>query len=284
MAPQADNIFGKEIIMNRVTGTALALALSLPGAVVFAEKPVPTAAAPAPQARPAADGAGLGVAVEVLPPALAAQLPDSVPRGQGVLIGRVEPNSPAEAAGLKRYDLLLSYDDQKLFSPEQLSRLVAADQAGRLVKLQLARAGQLRTVQVALGQGAPQPIMPGPWRALPFHSPHGVFPFMPQQRRETAMRGFELESLKIERLEGDRYRAAIEYLAPDGDKRSHVFEGARDELREQIGQSEDLPPTGRRYLLNALNLRSGWPMPPFMGPFDFDALMHKWRKGGWMPY
>ena len=47
-----------------------------------------------------------------------------------MLIGRVEPSSPAEAAGLKPYDLLLSYDDQKLFSPEQLSRLVATDRAG----------------------------------------------------------------------------------------------------------------------------------------------------------
>jgi len=270
--------------MNRITGTALALVLSLPGAVGFAEQPVPTAAAQAPQDRPAAGGARLGVAVEALPTALAAQLPDSVPRGQGVLIGRVEPDSPAEAAGLKRYDLLLSYDDQKLFSPHQLSRLVAADQAGRSVTLQLARAGQLRTVQVALGQSGPQPIMPGPWRAQPFHSPHGAFPFMPRQRRETATRGFEFESLKVERIEGDRYRAAIEYLAPDGDKRSHVFEGARDELREQIGQSEDLPPAGRNHLLNALSLKGGCPMPPFMGPFDFDELMHKWREGGWMPY
>ena len=270
--------------MNRITGTALALALSLPGAVGFADEPVPTAAAPAPQVRPVADGARLGVAVEALPPALAAQLPDSVPRGQGVLIGQVEPNSPAEAAGLKPYDLLLSYDDQKLFSPPQLSRLVAADQAGRSVTLQLVRAGQLRTVQVTLGQGAPQPITPGPWQAPPFHSPHGVFPFMPQQRREPAMRGFEFESLEVEKLEGDRYRAAIEYLAPDGDKRSHVFEGTREELRKQIGQSEDLPPPARKHLFNALDLKGGWPMPPFMGPFDFDELMHKWREGGWMQY
>jgi hypothetical protein len=180
--------------------------------------------------------------------------------------------------------LLLSYDDQKLFSPEQLSRLVAADQAGRSVTLQLARAGQLRTVQVALGQGAPRPIVPGPWRAQPFYPPHGAFPFMPQQKRETAMRSFEFESLKVERIEGDRYRAAIEYLAPDGDKRSHVFEGSRDELREQIGQSEDLPPAGRKHLLNALNLKGGRPMLPFMGPFDFDELMQKWREGGWTPY
>ena len=43
-----------------------------------------------------------------------------------------------------------------------------------------------------------------------------------------------------------------------------------------------LPPAGRKHLLNALNMKSGWPMPPFMGPFDFDELMHKWREGGWM--
>ena len=38
------------------------------------------------------------------------------------------------------------------------------------------------------------------------------------------VQGFEFQSLEVERLEGDRYRASIEYLTPEGDKRSHVKE------------------------------------------------------------
>ena len=111
--------------MTRLTKIALALSLALPACGVFAAQPVPTIAAAAPAVQTAATGAHLGVGVEAVPPVLAAQLPYTVPQGQGVLIGRVEPGSPAAAAGLQAYDILLSYGDQKLFSPDQLSALVA---------------------------------------------------------------------------------------------------------------------------------------------------------------
>ena len=268
--------------MNRLTKIALALSLALPAGGVFAAQPVPAIAAAAPTVQTAATGAHLGVGVEAVPPVLAAQLPSTVPQGQGVLIGRVEPGSPAAAAGLQAYDILLSYGDQKLFSPDQLSALVAADQPGRTVTLKLVRGGQVQEVQAELGQGAPQPAAPRPWQARPFHFPRHAFPAMPEQRQKTVSESFE--SLNVQKLEDGRYRAAIEYLDEGGAKQSHVFEGTRDELRTQIGQSKDLPPTARKHLLNALNMKGGWPMPHFRGPLDFEELMRTWREGGWMQY
>ncbi len=125
-------------------------------------------------------------------------------------------------------------------------------------------------------------MTPMPWRAGPLHFPHRAFSAMPEQRWETLTQSFE--SLNVEKLDGDRYRAAIEYLAADGSKRSYVFEGTREELNEQIGQSQELPPTARKHLLNALNLKGGWPMPHFTGPFDFEEMMRMWREGGRMHY
>ncbi len=268
--------------MNRFTKLALALSLALPAGGVFAAQLQLSAATSVPPAQAVAAGAHLGTGVEAVPPLLAAQLPSTIPQGQGVLIGRVEPGSPAAAAGLQPYDILLSYGDQKLFSPGQLSALVAADQPGRTVTLKLVRGGKLQEVQAELGQGVPRAAEPRPWQVRPYHFPHHAFPAMPEQRHETVTESFE--SLNVQKLEDGRYRAAIEYLDADGTKQNHVFEGTRDELRKQIGQSDELPPAARKHLLNALNMKGGWSMPRFWGPLDFEELMRTWREGGWMQY
>lgn len=268
--------------MNRITKIAFALSLALPAAGAIANQTVTSPTAVAAAVQPFAAGALLGVRVEAVPSVLAAQLPSVVPQGQGVLVGWVEPGSPAAAASLQTFDILLSYDDQKLFSPDQLSALVAADQPGRTVTLKLVRNGQLQEVQAELGQAAPAPVMPMPWQARPFHFPRHAFPAQPEQRQETVTESFE--SLNVQKLDDGRYRAAIEYLDAEGTKQSHVFEGTREELHKQISQSDKLPPAARENLLNALDMRGSWPMPRFWGPLDFEQLMRTWREGGWMQY
>ena len=52
------------------------------------------------------------------------QLAGLLPKGQGILIDRVAKDSPAAKAGLQPYDVLLSYGNQKLHSPEQLVEMV----------------------------------------------------------------------------------------------------------------------------------------------------------------
>ena len=262
--------------MNRITKIALALLLALTGSALLAGETASATDAPAPAAQQVPSGTHLGVGVEALPPAVTAQLPPAVSSGQGVLIVQVEPGSPAKAAGLEPYDVLLSYDDQKLFSSEQLYRLVEADQPGRSVVLQLVRGGQVQTIPATLGRRA---ATPQPWQVRPFHFPRHV---MPDQWRDVVRERFE--SLKVEKLDNDRYRAAIEYLDADGKKRSHVFEGTLDELHKQIAQSKELPQAARKHLFNALSMRGGWPMPRFWVPLDFEELMRTWREGGWMQY
>ncbi|HEX3316094.1 MAG TPA: PDZ domain-containing protein [Gemmataceae bacterium] len=73
----------------------------------------------------------LGVSAEAISPALASQLSDVVPLGQVVLVADVVKDSPAAKAGLKSHDILLSLGDQKLYSPEQLAKLVHADKPNR---------------------------------------------------------------------------------------------------------------------------------------------------------
>jgi len=268
--------------MNKHTNIALALSLFLPAGGVLTAQPMPSPDAPTPMVQPVGAGAHLGVTLQTVPPALAAQLPSTLSQGQGVMIVQVQPDSPAAEAGVQAYDILLSYDDQKLFSADQLKALVSADQPGRDVTLKLVRGGRLQEIQVELGQGAQQSALPQPWHSRSFHFPRHGLPAMPEQLPETVTESFE--SLSVKRLEDGRYRAEIEYLDAAGTKKSHVFEGTREDLNGQINQSADLPPAARKHLLNALNMRGGWPMPRFWRPFEFEKLMRAWREGDWMQY
>jgi serine protease Do len=65
---------------------------------------------------------------------------------RGVEITRVEENSPAAKAGLKTQDVVLEYAGTRVEGAEQFVRLVRETPAGREVKLQISRGGQIQTV------------------------------------------------------------------------------------------------------------------------------------------
>src|SRR5262245_57427270 len=91
-------------------------------------------------------GTYLGVLFGPLPEALYDQLPQ-LPRGQGVLITHVLPDSPAAKADLHRHDIVLAYDDTKIRDSEHFARLIQADKPDRMVKLALVRAGKEQTAE-----------------------------------------------------------------------------------------------------------------------------------------
>lgn len=260
----------------------LTLSLVLPAAGLAAEPQTPQPAVPLSQTRPAPVAAHLGVEIGPLPPALAVQLPATVPKGQGVLIIRLEPGSPAETAGLRPYDLMLSYDDQRLLAPEQLSRLVALDRPGREVVLKLVREGKILSVHAILGQAPTSPFMGHPRQTWPFGFFHPMQSAAPGQRQEVISESFE--SLNVEKLEDGRYRASMEYLDRDGTKRSFKFEGSRDEMHRQIAETKEMSSVARRQLLNAIDVKEAFPMPHLWGPLHFKDLMRAWRNGEWMQY
>ena len=97
-------------------------------------------------------GTYLGVLFGPVHEALYDQLP-ILPRGQGVLVTFVLPDSPAAAAGLRRSDVLLKYGDEKIRDCEHFARLVRDDKPDRKVKLLLVRGGRETTAEVTLTLG-----------------------------------------------------------------------------------------------------------------------------------
>jgi hypothetical protein len=111
-------------------------------------------AAAGPSDRPATDEKGtyLGVLFSAVPEPRSTLLPVP-PRGQGVLITHVLPDSPAALADLQRGDILLQYDGEKVRDGEQLANLIRTDRPGRAIKLHYWRAGQEITAEATLALG-----------------------------------------------------------------------------------------------------------------------------------
>jgi serine protease Do len=70
---------------------------------------------------------------------------------RGVEITRVEPDSPADKAGLKKGDVVLEYNGQRVEGTEQFVRLVRETPPGRKVTLLISRDGQTQTITATLG-------------------------------------------------------------------------------------------------------------------------------------
>jgi len=70
---------------------------------------------------------------------------------RGVEITRVEPDSPADKAGLKKGDVVLEYNGQRVEGTEQFVRLVRETPPGRKVTLLISRDGQTQTVTATIG-------------------------------------------------------------------------------------------------------------------------------------
>ena len=66
----------------------------------------------------------------------------------GVVIEEVDPDSPAEKAGLKRSDVIVEFDGERVRSARQFGRLVQETPPGRTVKATVTREGQRQDVQI----------------------------------------------------------------------------------------------------------------------------------------
>lgn len=91
-----------------------------------------------------------GISTAEPPPVLIEQL--KLTRGIGLVVDYVEPASPAEAAGLKQYDVITKMNDQILSNAEQLGVLVRLRKPNDDANFTVIRQGQTTKIDVELGQ------------------------------------------------------------------------------------------------------------------------------------
>jgi serine protease Do len=71
----------------------------------------------------------------------------------GAVIRRVEPNSPAENAGLKQGDVIVEFNKEQVIGVQQLTRLVRETPVGRIVDVKVRRENREETFKLTMERG-----------------------------------------------------------------------------------------------------------------------------------
>ena len=90
----------------------------------------------------------LGVVTAPVTAALREQL--KLKPGVGLVVESVQKDSPAEAAGIKQYDVMDKLDDQWLINSQQLAVLVRMHTPGDQIAVSVVRQGQPQTINAKL--------------------------------------------------------------------------------------------------------------------------------------
>jgi serine protease Do len=142
-------------------------AAAIEGEPDVARPPVPQAppaAAPDPAMKDAPvpkDGvAYLGVVSNPVNPTLAEHL--GLKPGEGIVVGAVMPDGPADKAGVLTHDIITRVGGDPVGSSEELTHRVSARQPGDAVQVDLIRKGKPAIIEVVLGTRPGQFAMPQP--------------------------------------------------------------------------------------------------------------------------
>jgi membrane-associated protease RseP (regulator of RpoE activity) len=186
-------------------------------------------------------GPFLGVLFASVTEALYDQLPQ-LPRKQGVLVAHVLPDSPAAKADIRKNDILLQFDEQKIRDCEDFATIIRRSKPERKVNIKLLRGGKEISVEAVIALGPALRIAdasaPTPGEAP--DAPKGV----------AKPNGPAAVSVAATPLEQGRMRVTIEYL-PDGETRLRTVtcEGAAAEIDHEV---EKLPEKERGQARTAL--------------------------------
>ena len=141
----------KLLVISCLTGVALCYA-GEPAKPEVPSADTPTPKVPVPVMRaPQVPRAWLGLEITKPDETITAHLP-SLPPGIGFVIRSVNEGGPAEAAGLREYDVLWMIGDQMLVNEGQLAALLRLRAPGDAVKLSGFRAGKPFEVSLTLGE------------------------------------------------------------------------------------------------------------------------------------
>jgi Do/DeqQ family serine protease len=108
---------------------------------------------------------------------------------RGVVITDIDPDSPAEKAGLKRTDVILALNNHPVSSWEELRLLIAQIVPDTKATLKVIRDGKPRTVDVTLGKVTENPNE--------FLAGVNVVPMTPEMRRRLGIRDPRISGLLV---------------------------------------------------------------------------------------
>ena len=191
----------------------------------------------------------IGIAIEPLHSALVEHVERMFGKGQGVLVARVAESSPAAKAGLEANDVVVTYDNQKIYSPVQLGRLVRNDKPGREAMLGIVRAGESKEIKVQVGDRAEKTAVQELESMRTLSQERSRHPRTATEMDQTWS---AFDSLVLQRQGENHFKATIKYRDDRGKTSTREFQGSIADIRKDVEAQRDLPAIERHHLLRAL--------------------------------
>jgi serine protease Do len=141
----------------------------------------------------------LGVSVQDLTPELAQAL--GVRASRGAIVSDVQPETPAQRAGLQADDVIVALDGEPVESARGLTRAIGFRKPEEQVRLTLLRDGRQRQLQVQLGE---RPDIEGLAQETP----------PPEEDLETGKLGLGLQPVDPRRVPGVTQGALVTFVQP----------------------------------------------------------------------
>jgi serine protease Do len=134
----------------------------------------------------------LGIQMQELTPEARSRL--GVTAEHRAIVSEVMPNTPAEKAGLKPGDVVMSVDGQNIEDPRQLREAVQKAGPGKEIRLRILRGKETKEVKARLEEA------PGDVFQTPFGMRRDLAPIVPEMRAPLAQELHRLEQ-RVERLQ-----------------------------------------------------------------------------------
>lgn len=146
----------------------------------------------------------IGVGIQEVSASLARSF--GIDRPRGALVSTVESGGPADKAGLKPGDVILSFNGKPVERSSELPPQVAATKPGTKAEMDVWRGGKKQTLGVVVGELQNEQVA----RAKPSSAEHGrlglaVRPLNPEERKELGVS----QGLIVEEVAGPAARAGI---------------------------------------------------------------------------
>lgn len=200
----------------------------------------------------------LGIGLARISPEMSERIANVNNDGSGVVVAEVAAGSPAAKAGLKANDVIVKYDDQRLYAPEQFVKLVQNDKPNREIKLKVIHDDKAENLDVTLGERAAEHLAHNPANANGRQTRTAAKPATGQN--EDQLESFD--ELSLTRVDKNNFKAEIKYRDKNGKVETHNFQGTREQLRKDITGEKRLPSGERNQLLGALSMSQN--------PLDFE--------------
>jgi serine protease Do len=146
----------------------------------------------------------LGIAIQTLTPDLAESF--GLAKTEGALVSSVEPDSPAQKAGLAAGDVILAINGRNVDQGSELARLVAETKPGAKVALKVWRKGAMREVAANVGEAPNDKVAQA--RTTP-NVPQGKLGLAVRPLNKDERQQLGSDGLVVENVTGPAARAGI---------------------------------------------------------------------------